>query len=111
MAKIEDAKFNADAQIKLETAHDILQHPDKFAEIFVKAAKTQTSVKELIKTSIQDCLTSDPDSRKVLKDLIEKHFNDNWVNSLKTWTGKIALGVWTIIIILITIWLEKKFGK
>jgi hypothetical protein len=101
--------FDADHQLKLNLAHDILQHPDKFAEVFVKAAQTQVSVKQLIRTEIRECLASDVDSIKYLKSLIADHIKEDWKAFLRTWIGKIALLMWTVLVALIGVLVGRLF--
>ena len=45
-----DVHFDADAQLKLDTAHGAIERPDKFAEVFCKAAATQVSIINCQKT-------------------------------------------------------------
>jgi Ni,Fe-hydrogenase III large subunit len=106
-----DTKFDADAQVKLESAHDLVQRPDKFAEVFVKAAETQTSIKLLIRKEIKDSLALDPDSRSSLKDLIAEQFREDWRAFVKSAWGKIGLLVWTVIVALVTGWAVHTFLK
>ena len=100
-----DAKFNVDAQVKLETAHDVIQHPDKFAEVFVNAAKSQISIKEYIQKEIVNTLQLHPESRESLKGLIKEQFNEDWKSFAMSVGGKILLGVWSLLLLGIGAWL------
>lgn len=100
-----DVQFNADAQLKLETAHDILQHPDKFAEIFIKAATTQSVIKDHIKTEIIESLSHDPKSKLALKNLMREEFKGDWRAFMHSTGGKIAFGVWSIALVVLGAWL------
>jgi hypothetical protein len=119
-----DAKFDADAQVKLESAHDLVQRPDKFAEVFVKAAETQTSIKQLIRKEIRESLALDPESRTSLRGLIAEQFKEaeisnrvrhsfpgrvNWRALIKSAWGKIGILVWTVIVALVTGWAVHTF--
>lgn len=106
-----DVKFNADAQLKLDVAHDILQRPDKFAEIFLKAATSQSSIKEHIRKEIEESLTLDPKSRTALKVLMKEHFKDDWKAFMFSTGGKIAFGIWSIALIFLTAWVSHVWGK
>ena len=96
-----DVVFNADAQIKLETAHDIVQHPDKFAEVFVKAAKTQSIIKEYIRKELQESLVGDIPTKDAMKAIMAEQFRADWKSYAFSIGGTVAFAVWT----LLTIWL------
>ena len=100
-----DVQFNADAQLKLDTAHDILQHPDKFAEIFLKAATSQTAIKNHIQKEIQDSLSTDQISKAALKTLIKEQLKEDWKGFMRSTGGKIAFGVWSIALVVLGAWL------
>jgi len=106
-----DIPFDTNAQLKLETAHDVIQHPDKFAEIFVKAATSQTSIKEYIKKEIKDSLTLDPELRGVLKGLVKEQLKEDWKGFVRSTGGKIAFAIWSVGLIIFTAWISSKFGK
>jgi hypothetical protein len=73
-----DVQFDANAQVKLDAAHDLVQHPDKFAEIFVKPAETQTKIKEYVRKEIKESLESDIGTRTAMKGLIAEQFKEDW---------------------------------
>lgn len=104
-----DVKFDANAQFKVELAHDVVQHPEKFAAIFCKAAESQVSIKELIKKEIRSALENDADSIKFLKAIITKHFKDDWRAFVRTTAGQILLMIWTLLVAFISAWLGRVF--
>ncbi|MFZ1978183.1 MAG: hypothetical protein WAV76_09525 [Bacteroidota bacterium] len=104
-----ELQFNADAQLKIELAHDVVQHSEKFAEIFCKAAATQVSVKQLIRKEIRDTLSTDAESINFLKGIIEKHFKDNWRAFARTAGGRILFAIWTLLVAIVSAWLAHYF--
>jgi hypothetical protein len=104
-----DIQFDANAQVKLDAAHDLVQHPDKFAEIFVKAAETQTKIKEYVRKEIKDSLESDSGTRNAMKGLIKEQFKEDWKAFVMSSWGKVSLGVWTLVVAVISAWLGHLF--
>ncbi len=100
-----EAQFDTDKQLKLDNVHDVIQHPDKFAQVFVSAANTQVKIKQLIRKEIKESLTLDPDLIKHVKGLIKDQFKEDWRAFLKSTGGKIAFGIWTIGLLILGAWL------
>ena len=101
-ADSDNTPFNADAQIKLQTAHDAIQHPDKFAEIFCNAAQSQVSIKQYIRQELQESLTSDVKTKDAMRVIIKQHFDEDWRTWLKSAWGKFAILIWTLIVAWLT---------
>lgn len=55
-----------------------LDQPDKFAEIFCTAAKTQKSIDTVLKDVLRDLLKNDEVSRSVVKDLLREVEKEDW---------------------------------
>jgi hypothetical protein len=89
--------FNASEKEKLDKAHDILQHPDLFAEVFCKVAETQSKVKEIIMAEIRKATENDNDTKKFLKEIIKQvEKEEMWI-----WGKKIGFAVWTVLILIV----------
>ena len=61
---------NYDANAILQETRDKLDRPDKFADIFCKAAKSQVNIKECLSDIIKDLLLNDKDINKHLEDTL-----------------------------------------
>jgi hypothetical protein len=102
------AIYDASAESKLNKAHDTIEHPDKFAEIFIKAAKSQTVISEYLESEVQTNLSSDQ-IKKTIKNLVEEHFKESWKSFLRSNGAKIGFAIWTIAILVLGAWLKKFF--
>lgn len=94
---------------KLDETHNKIFHPDQFAEIFVNAAKSQTSVKEHIRSELLESLTLDAQSRRALKEIIKECFKDDWRAFLVSTGGKVTFAIWSVLTIALGAWLNSKF--
>ncbi len=82
----------------IQTLSDNLTQPDKFAEIFCNAAKSQKKIDGLLKDSIRDLLKNDTLTRDEIKSLINETNKANWKTILKG----LWFAIWSIILIIIT---------
>lgn len=83
-----------DPQQQLKKVHDVIEHPDKFSEVFCTALASQVKMREdLFKVMLQ-LLRSDIDSRKELKTIIREVEKEDVRFVLK----KIGFGGWTFFI-------------
>lgn len=97
------AVFNAEALSKLNKAHDTIEHPDKFADVFCNAAETQSKVKDVIKKQIEVSTATDPAVRKSLKEIVkEVEKEEMWI-----WGKKIGFAAWTVLILVMGALLNK----
>ena len=103
---IDDAQFNADAQIKLEKTHDTIDRPEKFAALFCKVAKEQVAVQELLSKMINRSIQSE-ESKKHLTGVIRHINSQEWKSFVRSTGGKTALAIWTVI----TLFLGAYFGS
>ena len=81
-----------------------LEQPDKFAELFCKAAKSQTNVSQILQTIIRQSLQTDQITRDTVKDLIKEYEKEEWWVIIRRsfsvgWTAIVvifsgALGYW-----------------
>ena len=60
---------------------------------------------------IRECLESDVDARKQFKNMIREVESENWKAFLKTTWGRIALGLWTLVVIAVTAFAEAWFNS
>lgn len=106
-AKSDDGQtFDADAQLKLQTAHEAVERPDKFAELFCKAAKTQTAIKDILWDELRKLLASDQAARESLKGIIREVEKEDW----KFLGKKFFIGIWTLVVIVLTSIANALFG-
>jgi hypothetical protein len=99
-----------EAQLKLDRAHDIIDRPEKFAAHFRTVARTQTDIKRVIVEIIRECLESDIDAKKQLKNLIREVEQENWKSFLKSTWGKVGVGIWTVITLALGAFFTHFFG-
>lgn len=109
MAKRDDI-FSTDEFISLKTTQEKVERPDQFAELFCKAAETQTSVKDLLKKLLQDIIATDPKARESLNGLIKDVFEQDWKAFVRSAWGKFALIAWTIIAAGLGAWVSSLFN-
>jgi hypothetical protein len=107
----ENEVFDASSKLKLDTAHEILQRPDKFAKLFCDAANKQVDIQNTIKKFIKDSLESDIQTRNALKGMIRHENKESWKAFMMSTGGKIGLGIWTIVTILLTVLAERYLGN
>lgn len=87
---------------KFETFYKILEHPDKFADLFCYVAKTQTKVKDVIIQNIRDIFVNDLHIKKEINNLIKNFEKEEFI----VFGRKIGFGIWTLFIIVVTILIE-----
>jgi len=75
-----------------------IEQPDKFAEVFCTAAKTQKNIDTALKELIKDLLQHDHSARAIIKSIIREVDKEDWRHYAK----KIGLVGWSIILVLIT---------
>lgn len=101
--------FDAVSKVKLEKTHDVLDRPEKFAELFCDVAKNQVSVQTLIKDMIRDSLTTDSKARDGLLSLIKQAMNEDWRTWFRSAWGKAGLALWTVATLALGAWLNTLF--
>jgi hypothetical protein len=75
-----------------------LTQPDKFAEIFCNAAKTQKKIDDVIKENIREMLRKDYSViNDVKKIVMDSNKEDRWLIF-----NKVGLAAWSILLIVIT---------
>ncbi|QQR61107.1 hypothetical protein IPH19_01410 [Candidatus Uhrbacteria bacterium] len=103
----ENIAFSVTDQLHLKTVHDAIDRPDKFAELFCQAAKTQTSVKEVLWEQIRSILTTDVEARNALKVIVREVEKED----VRIFGKKIGFGVWTLFTIGMGAFLGALFTK
>lgn len=71
-----------------------LEQPDKFAEIFCAAAKTQKSIDTILKNNVRELLQHDNETRSEIKGMLREIEKEDWKRVVK----KIGFSGWTIIV-------------
>ena len=74
-----------------------IRQPDKFAQIFCEAAKTQKSIDYAMRDVIVDLLGKDASVQKMVTSIVE-NLDRNYGRIL---LGKVGWGIWTIMIMVI----------
>lgn len=74
-----------------------LRQPDKFAQIFCEAAKTQKSIDYALKDAIVDLLAKNSEAQEAVTSIVQK-VDRNYAHIL---FGKVGFGVWTIIVVIV----------
>jgi hypothetical protein len=93
MNKNEDL-FKNDRWVKLETSHEILERPDKFAEYFDDLCGSQNKVKEVFRREIVSLLKSNIEARTELKALIKEVEKEDFRLLIK----KFGFSIWSAIV-------------
>lgn len=97
IVKEDEGKFKAEDQVKLKKVHEMLEQPDKFAEVFCKVAETQIKVRDIFRKEILKSISTDVDCRNHLKGIIRKVEREDVI----VFGKKIGFGVWTIIVFIL----------
>lgn len=88
----DDEDFDPNKAIRNLSAN--LEQPDKFAEIFCKAAKKQKDIDNILKDTIKNLLQHDNETRKMIKDMLREIEKEDWKKFLK----KIGMAGWSLIV-------------
>jgi hypothetical protein len=97
--------FDFASKLKLDKTHDLLDRPEKFAKFFVDVSIAQTAIQNRINEMIRKALKDDNDSKKALIELIKSAQKEDWRAFVKSAWGKVALGIWTLIVALFSAWM------
>ena len=92
-----DNKIFKDISSDLAKLSSDLRQPDKFAQIFCEAAKTQKSIDCALKDVIVELLAKNSEAQQAITAIVES-VDRNYTRVL---SGKVAWGIWTITIIAI----------
>ncbi|PIR54711.1 hypothetical protein COU74_03080 [Candidatus Peregrinibacteria bacterium CG10_big_fil_rev_8_21_14_0_10_36_19] len=106
-----DDIFSTEEFLGLKSAQEKIERPDQFAEVFCAAAKTQTSVKDLLRELLQEIIATDPKARESLNGLIKEVFQQDWKAFVRSAWGKFALLSWTLVAAGIGAWVKTLFDK
>ena len=104
---------NYDVDAILQETKDKLERPDKFADIFCEAAKSQIKINKTIVKIIKETVSKDVE--------LNNHFNSMFVNIVKKDTKQFFSSLWrkgiwiitvigSVILTLLTQFLAKKLG-
>jgi hypothetical protein len=100
-----------DPKQSIQELSNNLMQPDKFADIFCYAAKTQKKIDDVIKENFQETLRKDNDTINAVKRIIQDCNKEDLMSLLKKIGFGIGFGVWTILTIILTAWATRFFSK
>lgn len=83
-----------------------LHQPDKFAKLFVEAAKSQKAIDEYIKDILIELIDHDKNLEGALLEKLKKHTTIQ----LMLLGSKIGIAIWSILLIIITALITKHFS-
>lgn len=108
---------NYDTEAILKETKDKLERPDKFADIFCQAAKSQVKIKDCLGKIIREMITKDTQVNQHLnnafKDIIVKDTKIFYSNLWRKFKGSIVVvgtAVGSVFLTLLTQYLIKKLG-
>lgn len=108
---------NYDTEAVLKETKDKLDRPDKFADIFCQAAKSQVKIKDCLGKIIREMITKDAQVNQHLnnafKEIIAKDtkiFYSNLWRKLKGPVALIGTAIGSVVLTLFTQYLMKKLG-
>lgn len=82
--------------------HNIIDRPEKFAEMFTSVAESQNAVRnklaEILVLSIQHDVPTRAEMKKVLKEI----YDEDWKRFIRSAWGKLALLGWTLLVAWLT---------
>jgi len=94
---------------RLDRAYKLADRPEEFARLFCEVAGNQTVVQKKIETILKELLNRDIQARESLKKIIKEVEKENFHLWFKSMSGKIGIGIWTLIVVLFTAWVGKFF--
>lgn len=107
MAAIDPTDEDYEPKTAIRRLSASLDQPDKFAEIFCSAAKSQKNIDATLKDVMRDLLKSDKDTRDFVKDLLREVEHEDWRLFVKKFGGLL----WALLLIafgaILTVILEK----
>lgn len=84
-------------QDTLRRLSENLEQPDKFAQIFCDAAKTQKNIDETLKLVVKNLIKNDKETIDTIKDYQRQVDKEDWKNFIK----KIGATGWAIIMLIV----------
>jgi hypothetical protein len=82
-----------------------ITQPDKFAQIFCEAAKTQKNIDHVLKDIIVELLGRNSEAQQAIASVVEKVDRDY----TRVLSGKLGFGIWAIILIIVETVLHSYF--
>lgn len=104
------SNLGEDVVAKLLHTHEIVDRPEKFAEMFCEVAKTQSAVREKLIEILSSAIQYDVESRKAVKQVLKELHDEDWKHFIRSAWGKIGLALWTAISVAIGIWVKSLIG-
>lgn len=91
-------KNDFDPKEQINDLAAILNQPDKFAEVFCKAAAGQKSIDNALKAIVIDLIQKDHSTREYIKTVIKEYEKEAWQLLIKRGLG----AAWTLIVVIIS---------
>lgn len=82
--------------------HDIIDRPEKFAEMFTKVADSQTAVRDKLSQILMLSIQHDVPTRQEVKKVLKEIYDEDWKHFIKSAWGKLALLAWTLLVAWLT---------
>jgi hypothetical protein len=89
-----DDIFQSEKWTQLETSHEVLDRPDKFAEYFEGVCGSQRKIKDVFKKELLELLSTNVDARREIMCLIKLVEKEE----VKFWIKKVGIGIWSIVV-------------
>lgn len=95
---------------KLLHTHEIVDRPEKFAEMFVTVAQSQNAVREKLVEILRSSIQHDVESRREIKRVLKEIYDEDWRKFIRSAWGRLALVVWTVITLLLGYLFKRYIG-
>jgi hypothetical protein len=92
---------------KIRVLEDKFGTNERIADTLCETAEKATKMQEMIAITFTKVLKTNDDVKKELKTIIDEHDR----NKLWWLTGKIAVGIWSVFLVVLTYILTRVYGK
>ena len=82
--------------------HDIIDRPEKFAEMFTNVADSQNAVRDKLAQILILSIQHDVPTRQEMKKVLKEIYDEDWKHFIKSAWGKLALLGWTLLVAWLT---------
>lgn len=89
----------------------VIDRPEKFAEMFCSVAETQVSVRKKLIDILKEAVKTDTEAREAMKVILKEIYADDFKYWFRSVWGKIAIGLWTLLVVVATAWATNFLGK
>lgn len=77
--------------------HEIVDRPEKFAEMFCNVAQSQSAVRSKLMEVLRTAIQNDVETRREVKKVLKEIYDEDWKKFARSTGGKIAAVVWTLV--------------